>query len=83
MNTCDTCIHWKEEPPMDGKGEWLGRCTGMKLTTWAAFCRPGLIFEVPKVGETGVRLDGVRLTYPEPETIYSGPKFGCVHHKPK
>ena len=68
MKHCETCIHW------DDKVEtWLTKRQVRECKNHEKLME-GFGDAVP---------DGLCYSYEEGGTFYTGPKFGCVHHKEK
>ena len=68
MKTCDTCSHWTDRAPYDQPERFTIReCGSMKLSEYDGDHEP----------------DGLYYSYRESGSFYTGPKFGCVHHKEK
>ena len=66
MSTCQTCTYWSDRAPFDRpQNHVLRHCKNEKLTD----C-------LYKNAE-----DELVYGYQEDGGFYTGPKFGCVHHK--
>jgi hypothetical protein len=66
MNTCNTCAYWSDKAPYSRPDGFAVRmCMSEKLME-----------DFYSEGE-----DTLCYSYSEGGAFYTGPKFGCVHHK--
>lgn len=73
MNTCKTCAHWRA----------FATATVAPFAATEAMKRGGLC-RCPKLREDYGRdhaADEMVYSYAEDGSFWTGPEFGCVHHK--
>ncbi len=81
MNTCDTCKHWK----MRG---WRNDTTDNPNDSqcWEDDDSPQMVCAQPKLQKfVKPLIDGASVCDGSyyMAMLYTGPKFGCIHHEPK
>ena len=69
MNTCKTCVHWNQAiaAAYRGPAESGGFCKQEKITE--------------EYGDSSYTNDAMVYSYHEGGSFWTGPDFGCVHHK--
>lgn len=68
MNTCKTCNFWRFTPKEDVDQSKIRRC----------YC-PSI--RNAEYGLETIPSDGLTYGYDEGAAFYTGPDFGCIHHK--
>ncbi len=67
MNTCKTCVYWSKEETNYKPQQIGGWCSSEKL--------------VECFGDSSYEPDVLVYSYHEGGSFWTGPDFGCVHHK--
>jgi len=75
VNRCKTCKHWDRSPPWLTDRSTGGCYPGREV---GGFCRSPHIYE----GECDAfQPDALVYSYNEGGAFWTGPEFGCVHHR--
>jgi hypothetical protein len=87
MNTCDTCKYWQVNPDYEFTNVCACLCPKMKA---ASYGRPaiGITSEAALMGWNGEKwqdlaADELGMFVDDGVDLFTGPKFGCIHHEAK
>lgn len=74
-NLCKTCVHWNK--PLEVYPMGIFRASELA----GGYCKSDKIVE--RAYQAAYDLDSLTYPYDEGADFWTGPDFGCVHHKEK